>query len=773
MRSGVLRTNLFHFDPAGLPSACQYRASERYHSAWSLLQKLWQEKNKGYLPTTGLIEMLAILSRGPAWANTNPARDATMPVIATLIPLDIAVVNRALHLWALDVIRQSGTAGPSTADLVANLTIVEQSPLSPQALLQAGQPVPGLAYTVIPWLIASVMAGTPMSSTVPLSLRLTSQGDLLAWDNPIVAESKQRRAIAIHCIEPKLVLLRGESAPLIAVRVHLSHLLPQWKHKTRHAWLDINGSISKLGIHTVRIGDGKYETRYSGPSDRLLGHLGIDQFPRPGVEELSASGNLRPIHAHTPSTPLIANGTGPLFLDQACWHLARTIKGSEAVLADRVVGSLRKSTTSGADVSVGSAPVLALTAHARTVIRLNTAHRLMSDPQNTSFKGGRLPHIKLSHLSPAEAQPMLCGASSGTGLADWFEREVAPELRRTEARTAIVETSMEAAKGRADLDPKFQLRRLFAAQNVTTQFIFDTEPGETDYSANATLAEVVRQSGALPAPMLRLRTLPPETTAVSIYLDSIKTKGAAAYLPVITRITIEAGGPEVFCFDEQATGPRWVDYRTGIARIHASPKLFTGDEVKTLVARALLAPTSSATTPLIVYVHSGLRALYSGLLDKGGEVLPVIANDGAWLVRIRADETTAQVSGDQVKHPAEAGYIGPRIGLYKPRRGASLYYFVSPSNQYGRVISQRHNTRFDVVNRALRDPWQQLGVTEIALLRPGNFGTEDEIAHQTALLCRNAPMWEGNLRLPAPMHMARQIAHDHPLIEINRRLYAD
>ncbi|ANB70702.1 hypothetical protein A6033_05215 [Aeromonas veronii] len=102
---------------------------------------------------------------------------------------------------------------------------------------------------------------------------------------------------------------------------------------------------------------------------------------------------------------------------------------------------------------------------------------------------------------------------------------------------------------------------------------------------------------------------------------------------------------------------------------------------------------------------------------------------------------------------------------------SDLYYFVSPSNQYGRVISQRKNTRFDVLDRSLRDPWQQLGVTEIAVISSANFASELDIAHQTALLCRNAPLWEGNLRLPSPMHMAKQVSEDHPLIEINRRIH--
>ncbi|TNI32143.1 hypothetical protein CF128_21775 [Aeromonas veronii] len=175
--------------------------------------------------------------------------------------------------------------------------------------------------------------------------------------------------------------------------------------------------------------------------------------------------------------------------------------------------------------------------------------------------------------------------------------------------------------------------------------------------------------------------------------------------------------------------------------------------------------------PLLVYLHSGLRAVYDGLKDSGGNNLPEIANNSAWLVRIRADDDTAQMSGDNIKHPLEAAFIGTKIGLYRVEDRSDLYYFVSPSNQYGRVISQRKNTRFDVLDRSLRDPWQQLGVTEIAVISSANFASELDIAHQTALLCRNAPLWDGNLRLPSPMHMAKQVSEDHPLIEINRRIH--
>lgn len=73
----------------------------------------------------------------------------------------------------------------------------------------------------------------------------------------------------------------------------------------------------------------------------------------------------------------------------------------------------------------------------------------------------------------------------------------------------------------------------------------------------------------------------------------------------------------------------------------------------------------------------------------------------------------------------------------------------------------------------MQDPWQQLGVTEITVIEPGNFAEHTKIAEQIALLCRNAPMWDAQLRLPSPMHLGAQIAKDHPLMVMRRKSNAN
>jgi hypothetical protein len=43
------------------------------------------------------------------------------------------------------------------------------------------------------------------------------------------------------------------------------------------------------------------------------------------------------------------------------------------------------------------------------------------------------------------------------------------------------------------------------------------------------------------------------------------------------------------------------------------------------------------------------------------------------------------------------------------------------------------------------------------------------IAEQMALLCLNAPLTDGQFKLPSSMHLGAQIANDHPIMEMRRQ----
>ncbi|AJA16756.1 hypothetical protein RPPX_21875 [Pseudomonas putida S12] len=98
-----------------------------------------------------------------------------------------------------------------------------------------------------------------------------------------------------------------------------------------------------------------------------------------------------------------------------------------------------------------------------------------------------------------------------------------------------------------------------------------------------------------------------------------------------------------------------------------------------------------------------------------------------------------------------------------------VYYFTSYSKTFNKTRSHRYHTRYDVNQAQLKDSWQQLGVTEFVMIQEGNFATKDQLALQAGYWCKNAPLWDGFLRLPYPLHAARQIAEDHPVAEKLRK----
>lgn len=767
MKASLLRSNLFRFEPSILPPVFQYAATEGYRTAWQCLFDYWESAgNKWKLPTSTLEELIAAISGGPAWIHDRPGQDHEAPAIVTLRAVDAAVLNQVLHLWALDILRRIG---------MPHLAIPHNLLVKPAALLWAtdliGQGrIHPFAYRFIPWMVAASLERAPLESTIPLPLCIASTGELLAWDSPIVAQEGAKRAIVLHSIRPSLVLLHHEPSPLISIRVHLANIATHWKQSIRHVWLKRGKGVVKLEIYRPpKRGDLPWQTLYSNPSGRLLEEIGYPGFPALDDKEVSPHDELRPICKSPQRWPLIAAGAGPLFLDQACWHLRRQLPSVEPMIVERAIAALRTPKTEDAGHIVGATvgPILVVSATGRTAVRVDAAKRALAEDEKI-FVTAPPPQIDLHYLTPSDAHQMLCEPIASSDLARWFAANVVPEIQRVKPTLALVETSSEVASGPAERDPKFPLRRLFAEQGIGSQFILAAEPDATDYAAQACLFDLIRQSGTLPNPAPRIPSLPTGTTVIAVYLDRIKTKGPDL-LPVITRLQLGSQTPELFWHDPTTGAHTWLGYREGIAKLYASPRLLSVDEMKLTVTRALATPTEVADEALIVYLHSHLRNFYGGLKDSGGTELPKIGNNTTWVVRIRSDQDTAQMSGDQSVQPDGPAYIKTKIGLYRASGRQGLYYFVSPSKQYGKVRSQRENTRFDITGRDLKDPWQQLGVTEMAIIRAGTFASELDIAHQTALLCRRAPTWDGHIRLPSPMHLAMQVAGDHPAIEIHRR----
>lgn len=113
-----------------------------------------------------------------------------------------------------------------------------------------------------------------------------------------------------------------------------------------------------------------------------------------------------------------------------------------------------------------------------------------------------------------------------------------------------------------------------------------------------------------------------------------------------------------------------------------------------LVTQSLLDCKINSNDSLIVCLDANLRTFYGALKDGPGEGLPPVPSDAA-VVRIRADHQVAQISGNHTLSPNSAHYIGTKVGAFQSCESASVFYFVSPSKQYGSVplTAREHKIR--------------------------------------------------------------------------------
>jgi hypothetical protein len=779
MKSLELRTSLFKFDPSKLGQAYRVQVGEHYLDAWQALQGLANKPHVG-LPTAGLEEMLAVLSGGPVKVNLFPQKDGGASAILLLKPVPTDTINEVLHLWSMDVLR---IWNQEMQGLEGKLVVTDLVPLKASDLVMPGD-ISSLAYTVIPWLVGQVLIKNPMQASKAIKLYLAADATLLAWDDPIVSENDVRYASALHAIEPKLVLLHGQAQPYIQLRVKLCQIMPSLVGKKKHAWVKTGEVIVKAKIKTKPTEDG-WKTTYEHPVEKLLAYMGGPSFPPIKEGAIPVDSDVRPIYAIPPSNHLIASGPGPLFLDQACFHLLESLPGTTQLLVRKAVANLREDKPLSTS-AIASLPVMVLAAHSEVMLRLHAASTTLR-ADSKLFQKVMPPLVTLERMDVPDAQNMLAGLTDSRSLNDWLLSQVLPATMRhpsREAKVMIVETSASAAALAAGQDPKHLIRRVLAKHGIATQFIMHLEPNAVvkkrkikeearDFKATNSIIEAIRLSGHLPTPAPKVKSIQAGTTVLSILMDRIQDKGGATLLPIITRITLGSQKPDIFWFEAGlGSAGKWLSYNEGLSVIHATDTLLKPDQLKTLVSQSLLAPTTTANGSLIVCLDSNLRTFYGGLKDSPGEGLPHVPK-GTAVVRIRADQDVAQMSGNQTLSPEAPHFIGTKIGAFQSCESPDVFYFIAPSKQFGSVRSQRGNTRYDVSERDLRDPWQQLGVTEIAILEPGTIANPAVIVEQIALMCRNAPTWDGHLRLPWPMHIGKQVASDHPIMEMRRKTEAN
>ncbi|EJM56183.1 RNaseH domain-containing protein [Pseudomonas sp. GM48] len=770
----VLRTNLFRFDPAQLGHAYQAVLDRSFYDAWYALKAILPNADKN-LPTRGLEELLAALSHGPVKVQARPSAEGRVPAILLLNRISTERLNEAFEVWASEVLKEHQVRLP---DLAKRLVVQDVIDLDAAALFTEDTTLPS-AYIVVPWLAGQLLAAKPLQAQADVPVKLTPAADyrhdrggmtLLTWENPIVAPNQS--AIAHHVLDLKLSLLHGRHKPYLDLRVHVNRVMPSWVGQKKHAWVNTGSSVVCCKVRTLPPVDGKFVTEYVHPTSRLLGYLGAEPLPAIIEGDIPISSKIRPIHASTPSFAEIGAGAGPIFFDQASFHVAECIPGAEPMLAEQTIRSFIRQKT--APVEPLSIKVMVLAASSNLLMRLHNAAKAVGKVSGF-FKKAPAPTFVLGRLSVADASHWLLNpCKDNQGLAQWFAEQVLPEVLRSGVKVVIVETTPDVAK-KSDFDPKHKLRSLFALHGIRTQFIFhpravpkrrSTGKPDQDHPATNALIDTIRLHGLIPLPLPQCKAVPPDSVILSIYLERVSIKGPAN-LPLITRLQTGSQRPEVFWFsDRTKTIGRWYPYEEAIAHIHSTPELLSDSEVTKLVSQTFLSPTPLPGQPLIVCLDKNLSSIYRGLQDTLGGGLPPVPEDAA-IVRVRSDTNSALMTGNHSASPHRPVHIGNHVGLYRAQDDARVHYFVAPSKVFNKERSHRDANRY-TTEYGMDKPWHQLGVTELLVMQVGCFKGESAVAEQIGLLCRHAPLWDWYLRLPGPMHLGKKIGADHPLVETLR-----
>lgn len=777
MKPMALRTNLFSFDPEQLGIAHRVQVGKHYCSTWQALHTMIKEPRTG-LPTTGLEEMLAALSKGPVKVNSTPHLEGCNWQILMLNPVPIEALNEALNLWFLGVGRMLRRR---IDDYAGTLVVEGLVPVPASDLIKADR-VDALAFTVIPWLLGQKLAAKPMQSNRLIKLYQTSDADnhsLLAWDDPIVSRSRIRHTSALHAIELHLVRLHGRPKPYIQLRVKLAQMQPNWETKKKHAWVKNGSSLLRAKLRTQNFGNNNYKSHFQYLNDTALAFTGLPALPAHQQGPIEVASDTRLAYSAPPSSPLIASGAGMLFLDQAIFHLLACIPGTQSLIVEKTDGLVKDHDSAVRSEHITQAAVV-ISADPELIYRLEAANPTGFSTPNRL--GGLRPQIELISLDVADAQSMLAGNHGDQTVTRWLESSVIPQIEmRLQGRpmVAIIETNVREPESDAERNLRYRIRLVLAKHRIATQFVRHTLPksmrglGYLDAnlenrSLSHTVVNAIRLTGSQTALIPKHRDMPTGSAILSVFIERLHERDKATLLPVIVRSALGSRESQVFWFDpnQELTGV-WMNYHDGLLAMHAAARLLSTEQMKHLIEECLAQFDDCAENPLLICLDSKLRTFYDGLRDGPGHELPPIPR-GAAVIRLRTDLDVAQMGGSHSLSPDQPRFAGMKMGVFQSLESETVFYYVSPSNALRMTRAQRHATRYDIDRASLREPWQQLGVTEIAIMDKGSFESMKLLAEQVALLCRYSHMWDFQLRLPLPMFLGMQAAADHPVFEFRK-----
>ena len=828
-----LHTLCYRIDPAVLGGLVRYPLTAEFLTAWDAFSK----RTRAAVDRDLFSPRFSAVATALTAATSQPVRlfargdlsdSERQQGIAALL-VTTATIDPWLMATALRTFERLSCGDPA-ADTLAELIAGIEPEMCPVAQFVVTDPgtgacrAPGWVYEAARWNLAARIVAAPMliDGRLSVPLRLDTEGDILAWDRPLVRASRNSTGHATVRISTKIITVPGACGLYLRLDGHVSRHPYSWSF-VKNAWLDQGDPalpIVKLPVLSPYPAKGRRLPEFRGFTAEVVESCGLHPIALP-AELPSAPGSVRPVGR--PLRHSIGRGPGVRFLHQFGLHATEQLgipplryARTTVSASGRITGPIPASKLDTAISASRAGNLRIACVYASDAARRRMTDALTSYATTVAGPLAGVPDGTVVSMTERLAAVMHQAGDllrhgdhdRGIGSLTWLDTPDGTGL------AVLAETDWDPGKPPED-DAKPAVRRLLASHGIVTQFLNAnweapkprkrTVRGVTsliqpsDEPAAAAVRDLLRATGVndnrLAAATVGPRQLGPldrEAILIGLHIrQHTPRRRKAAKLPnrlVIRLVAFHATPDPVLPWYTATYDDRrgeWVPYRIGTASYHAAaigvPDLTRERKhqqaIRDLVDEALAAGGFSRFTPLVIFTDAqACQGIWPGLNNAtfGRGPLPGSAIGHPDLAVVRC------ANGDRVPQPTHRGHGSrarhdpgqpplPRAALYEHDEcGTASWLLAQTSRTYrsGQVGARagasytRWTLPGDKASLMGKD-WHGLTAIEIAVASPGGWQPR-QLAALTARLCEQAASWDDRTQSPAPLHLAERQDLDHP-----------
>lgn len=837
-RDGGLDTGLhtlcYRIDPDSLGDLVLYPLTAEFRAVWDAFAELIKARgNRDEITPTYTAFATALTAATNQPVRLFPRRQLShdekasgmVALLVTSRPIDRWIMTTALRKF--EQLSTDDVNADTLAPLLLDIT-PQTRPVRDFISNDPGTGVvgaPSWVFEAARWDLAGRIAATPMTidDTFPITLRLDTEGNLVAFDHPLTRPSKNTVGHATVYVSTKIITVPGATGLYLRLDGHVARHPYNWKF-VKHAWLDRGDPalpIVKLPVLAPYPAKGRDDPTFKGYTAEVVESCGLHPITLPA--ELGATpGPVRPIG--NPRKHSIGKGPGVRFLYRLGKHATRQLDAPPLRYAKTTI-------TAGSQHHIGGpVPVdrlddaIAATGmqHLRIACLYATpaVRRRMIDALDIYSTSGRHPLAGIADDHPVDlvsrlsvvfhnAAILLAHGPGARTLRDvpWLDASDDTGV------AVLAETEWDPEDPPKD-DAKHPVRRLLAARGAVAQFLNSnwslpkarkrTVKGEVrmtapkDEPAIAAVRDLLRSAGVIDNRLAAATTslhfkagLDRNATLVGIHIREHTPRRNGSVKPparlVIRLVAMHATpDPDLPWRTETYSDQhgRWVPYRIGNAAYHATDigttKLSRKSEhrprIRDHVDEALTAGNFDRDKPIVIFVDAqGCNGIWSGLNNTsfGNEILPGATLDHPDIAVVRC------ANGERVAQPTHRGHGRsvdddnqpnlPRATLYEHNEGGTRSWMLAQTSRTYRsgetsARAGAAHTRWTVPRDKLAltgKDWHGTTAIEIAPASTGTWPAE-RLAALTARLCQQAASWDDRTQSPTPLHLAERPDLDHP-----------